>query len=256
MSLSLEELHLYNYMKMVPVSLQTETENVYRQILNNSNQSGEFNLKAVLASINNVIKKFNFEIVEAVDEVTGKDIHCLICTKARSNTQKTDFYDKTTCELLSKIIEECVKSENSRVSEITCLNVTTSTNAKKSSIQSSLQRLIQDKWVVSESGKISLGMRSLLELELPIKNQYSNYIKFCGLCKSLVMQGITCQECESRTHFHCLEKYCQLNNLSATNRVCPICKESLSQAADDMDCSSSDETVAISDPPAKRSRTS
>lgn len=50
-------------------------------------------------------------------------------------------------------MEECVKSGNSFISEITCLNVTTSTNAKKSNIQVSLQRLIQDKWVVSEVNK-------------------------------------------------------------------------------------------------------
>lgn len=87
MSLSVEEQHLLNYLKIVHVSPQTETESVYRQILDSCGVTGHSSLKRAIASLNNVIKEYYMEVVEAVDEVTGRDVHCLIATKNRSVAQ-------------------------------------------------------------------------------------------------------------------------------------------------------------------------
>lgn len=90
MSLTSVQQHLIGYFKLVHVSKSSETIQAYEKILRevSSNEtSAPQNLKEDLDAINNVLRKYDMEIVETFDELSSEKLQVLINTGYTDQTQ-------------------------------------------------------------------------------------------------------------------------------------------------------------------------
>nr|CAD7459976.1 unnamed protein product [Timema tahoe] len=70
------------------------------------------------------------------------------------------------------------------------------------------------------NGSISLGVRTLAEMEPYLTSVYKDYIKKCTLCHNIVIMGSRCQGCDTLFHYYCMNKYF---NQNGSQRKCPTC---------------------------------
>ncbi|KAJ3253989.1 Non-structural maintenance of chromosomes element 1 [Boothiomyces macroporosus] len=96
--------------------------------------------------------------------------------------------------------------------------------------EEALNKLIAENWLISDKGRISLGLASILELDLYLKQQYADYVKTCVLCKEVILNKhdyCETNDCNSVAHIHCIVKN--------PTKKCPDCKSEW--IADALPCS-------------------
>ena len=113
----------------------------------------------------------------------------------------------------------------------------TQTALSKTDAEHLIDKLCEDKWLEKEKGKVSLGVRSLIELKEVLSSQLSvtqaelldkdtAEPPKCFACKGLVVRAKSCKKCKEKKDCTYLHVYCEARLVSAENRnkICPKCK--------------------------------
>ncbi|KAJ3271621.1 Non-structural maintenance of chromosomes element 1 [Terramyces sp. JEL0728] len=90
----------------------------------------------------------------------------------------------------------------------------------KQAAEIALDKLVADNWLISVKGRISLGLSSILELDLYLKQQFADYIKTCLFCKEVILnkhEYCDTNDCNAVAHVHCIAKN--------PTKKCPECRE-------------------------------
>lgn len=72
-----------------------------------------------------------------------------------------------------------------------------------------------------KEGEFTLHGRAILEMDQYIRETYPDAVKVCNICRSLLIQGQSCETCGIRMHLPCVAKYFQ----SSSEPHCPHCND-------------------------------
>ncbi|KAJ3004888.1 hypothetical protein HKX48_000993 [Thoreauomyces humboldtii] len=94
----------------------------------------------------------------------------------------------------------------------------------KKDAESLIERLIVRKWLVDRNGLISMGLRTVLELQTYLKDQFKERIHECTLCLEILTSDYvrcTVANCQTRLHTYCSATYFR----DRTEPRCPSCRD-------------------------------
>ncbi|PIK44912.1 putative non-structural maintenance of chromosomes element 1-like [Apostichopus japonicus] len=150
------------------------------------------------------------------------------CTVQTAETEvgklATDYHPKE-LELFKEIVGKIVTSEEGEASSTECLNLADSLDRRisKDDAQTAIKKFVEERWLyMDEEGQISLAARGILELEMFMKESYSDFISICYLCQDLVVKGQLCDACgKVKLHYFC----CSATVPNQPNPKCPSCEK-------------------------------
>jgi len=194
-------------------------------------------IKAFVKTICHKVEPFNLLLKKCQREETGETMYVLI-SKYMSDINKLVIgsnLQKNEVEYLERLIDLIVNSNDpdnlGRVSSVEALNMAGDCvhNISKQQAQVLLNHLQREKYLNIKRGMISMTLRTLLEVEQFLVQQYnkegdSDTIKYC-LCKKMVMQGIQCTQCSMRMHVYCSVKYLRSVENQGRRASCVKCKK-------------------------------
>lgn len=150
-------------------------------------------LKEFANVINRDITKQELEIVIGVCEITGQQHIAVINTANDEISKLQNVFTTLQLEFFQKILHEIVTSEEKKLSQIFCLNLSTKLTGKLA--HADAERLI-DRWsrmdyLVKHESDIYLGSRCIMEFTSFFKSYCKDYVQNCGLCSELVFKVTT-----------------------------------------------------------------
>ncbi|GFR65238.1 non-structural maintenance of chromosomes element 1-like protein [Elysia marginata] len=171
--------------------------------------------------VNQRIGPVNLEIRKGVEEDDGHHYYVLANTAETAISRLSTAYSPNEMELFKKLVENIVESGDGKIGSLAAMNLTDKLEKRigKEEAQNFFNRLEDDRWIKKNSdGKISLSVRSIVELDQYIKDVYPDYIKLCSLCKKLCLQGCQCENCGAKFHFRCSNAFF---SKQGPNKTCP-----------------------------------
>ncbi|XP_059172233.1 non-structural maintenance of chromosomes element 1 homolog [Physella acuta] len=157
---------------------------------------------------NEAIAPFNLEIKKGIQEDDGANFYCLVNTVETPISRLSSTYTPNELELFKKLIEQIVDTDEGKVGSLAALTLTDRLEKQmgKEEAQDFFNRLEQDKWIKKNAdGKLSLSVRSILELEQYLKDVYPDFIKLCNICSKICLLGQTCSHCGIKLHLRCAQ---------------------------------------------------
>ncbi|CAG8581352.1 15886_t:CDS:2, partial [Acaulospora morrowiae] len=180
-----------------------------------------------IATINQKLNTIDLEFRKSHDETDGKAVWALVNTKGDEVVKLATEYSPIEIAYFKHLIELIVTADDEAfsVSSITALKEASKlkTTITKNTAENLLQRFVDDKWLIlSQGGRYSLSQRTILELQVYLKEEFEDNLIECTLCYDIVTQGQRCdvQQCKSRLHHHCARRYFSSQN----EKICPTCK--------------------------------
>uniref|UniRef100_A0A0B6ZPW6 Non-structural maintenance of chromosomes element 1 homolog n=2 Tax=Arion vulgaris TaxID=1028688 RepID=A0A0B6ZPW6_9EUPU len=162
----------------------------------------------------------NLEIKKGIQEEDGASFYCLVNTVETSISRMLSTYSPNELELFKKLIEQIVETEDGKIGSLAALSLTEKLDKRmgKEEAQNFLERLEKDKWIKKESdGKISLSVRSIVELDQYLKDMYQEVIKMCYICTKICLLGEICPKCGIKIHKKCAQTLFD----NRTEKKCP-----------------------------------
>lgn len=123
--------------------------------------------------------------------------------------------------VINKWIDSIMQSPHYLISIIDALNG--AHPLSKQNAEALLDTLFNEGWMVERKGRISLGLRGLIELEGYLKSEYEG-LESCELCKELVtIDSIKCEgeTCLAVMHQFCFQTYFE----RVKDKNCLLCKQ-------------------------------
>ncbi|RUS78374.1 hypothetical protein EGW08_013867 [Elysia chlorotica] len=171
--------------------------------------------------VNQHIGPINLEIRKGVEEEDGQQCYVLANTAETSISRLSSTYSPNELELFKKLIESIMENGDGKIGSLAAMNLTDKLEKRigKEEAQNFFNRLEDDRWIRKNSdGKMSLSVRSIVELDQYIKDVYPDYVKMCSICTKLCLQGRQCENCGAKFHFRCSNV---LFSKQGNNRTCP-----------------------------------
>ncbi|XP_034936705.1 non-structural maintenance of chromosomes element 1 homolog [Chelonus insularis] len=132
---------------------------------------------------------------------------------------------KLICEDIMLHPAHCVPSNN-------CINLVGVMKGRmvRSEAERFLKQAIKGLWFTMKDGQVYIGPRSIAELMPFFKANYEAGLTTCSICNYVIFYGHTCEQCDSRIHYHCLA-----NMLKFTPTMkCLRCQKPLNIDRDDL----------------------
>jgi hypothetical protein len=194
---------------------------------------------AFLREINFVIKNFNMEIRTGVCEITSVNFYCLVRQSDPMSIGKlSSLYSTTELTIFKKILAMIVESDEGYVEYTRIvaqviegyeqLLAQASSQAQSTKmptnkeIRLAIEKFIQDNWlneVINQPNMITLHGRAVIELSQYIAEIFDKELLcYCALCNSLVLSGVSCENCSCKIHRACAK------NLFKSQKCCRKCR--------------------------------
>lgn len=95
-------------------------------------------------------------------------------------------------------------------------------NVSAREAETTIKLLVNDGWLHENEGKISTGIRTIIELKSYLKSNFELEGDECFVCNQIVTKGEKCVnvECKARLHFSCSNRRFQISNITPR---CPVC---------------------------------
>lgn len=176
--------------------------------------SNEKALDQLLKTINKRIKEFRFEIRKFTDEESGS-VHLVFINLVDNHISRlSTLYNKAQLEYFKKVISAIVTSPCGYIDYNGALNLTSqlidqNVKLRVSEADEMLKVWTQEKYLTTKKDQfnICLGIRSLTELDVYLREHFPNNVTSCDLCKSMCIQGVNCPHLGLKLHTHCANKY-------------------------------------------------
>ncbi|XP_076441281.1 non-structural maintenance of chromosomes element 1 homolog isoform X3 [Babylonia areolata] len=172
-----------------------------------------------IRTINTEILPFHLEVKKGICEQDSTNYYCLVNNVENNITRLSSDYTANELEFFKKLVEMIVETEGC-VGSRAALNIVERLDKKmlKQDAEYLLERLCSEQWILQKEGKVSLSVRSILELNQYIQQVYPDSVKVCNICNLIVLKGESCEECGVKLHHHCAQRY--FSN-SRDNPRCP-----------------------------------
>ncbi|RKP24337.1 Nse1 non-SMC component of SMC5-6 complex-domain-containing protein [Syncephalis pseudoplumigaleata] len=213
---------------------EDEAHDLYRRVCEATQVPyHEERLLDFMADLNRGIDKYDLEFRKAANEDTGEICWALVNTNGDRIAQYATGYSSQELQYFKKIpgqLDKMIRSEHElyALSSIQALNDSPTTMTRVQT-EALLNRFVTDGWLsyASSHGQYGLGIRTLLELQTLLKDEYS-MIKECTLCMDTISKGERCDDvrCDARLHYHCARRYFRPD----APHKCPACQKPWSHA--------------------------
>jgi len=181
-------------------------------------------MTSVVAAINSTLEPYDMQIKKCLCEVNATNFYALVNQTEHPINKLSPYYTPAQLELFKKVVEEVVTSETGTVSSLQVLNFEFGDAVKfsRKEREETLTKMTEDNWLLDHDGEISLSARSIIELEIYIKEVHKEDAVVCPACNVLIIRGQRCAKanCTVRVHKHCAKKIFK----TGTQRKCPNCK--------------------------------
>jgi hypothetical protein len=127
------------------------------------------------------------ELLGLVDFCVRKDgdYYVLVNMNADTLTQQVTDYTPAQVEYFKRLVG-MIMEHNLEVSSTIALQ-RTGKFMSKITAEHLIDRLVSDWWISSTEGRLRLGPRTRLELELYISQEYSDLISDCSICNDAIL---------------------------------------------------------------------
>lgn len=180
----------------------------YAEPYNSDERERNQHMVELIRTINASILPFHLEVKKGICEDDGTNYYCLVNNVENNITRLSSDYTPNELEFFKKLVESIVENEG-RVGSRAALNLVERLDKKmtKQEAEFLLERLQTERWVLQKEGKVSLSVRSILELNQYIQQVYPDYVKVCNMCNLICLKGEACEECGVKLHHHCAVRY-------------------------------------------------
>lgn len=179
--------------------------------------------------INSQIANYNMKIREGKREDDGSPMYILVslvCSDLNKliiggnfTLPQVKFFER----LVDLVVCNNNPDEMGLVSSVDALNLVDGIDNKmtKSAASDFLNSLTKMEFIhINQDGMISLTLRTILELEQYLVDQYNDVVAVCKMCSVIVISGKMCNSCSTRFHSYCAVKF--LKTFEAKNAI-PKC---------------------------------
>ncbi|KAI9291700.1 hypothetical protein K502DRAFT_352728 [Neoconidiobolus thromboides FSU 785] len=247
------KLLLQNIMLMKTLNIVQMSELYCRCFKQEYNHSEDYfdSISSVLHDINEAIFIVGFEIKKALDPISRAPFFCITNIVDDEMAQLGNNFTPIEMRYLKTLIHSIItaprkkffisgieasklallpdevqnnNNENNETNEEVVQTTDKLTIAEKDHL---IDRFINETWLEKTSGGyLTLTMRTLLELQTNILDNYKDYIKKCMLCSTLVINGEICkdEDCDSWVHIGCIAHYHRASGKKGLELKCPKCK--------------------------------
>ena len=129
------------------------------------------------------------------------------------------------------ILNEIMENPMRQIKSTNALNVSRNLIHPRKKIQPHeaemiLQKFVDKKWLVENSGTLILSSRFIYEMEPFLKDVYTGFVNQCSLCRKIAIRCIECPDknCENKYHVYCVREIRQKTRQSPK---CALCKSIL-----------------------------
>ncbi|PRP87731.1 hypothetical protein PROFUN_02431 [Planoprotostelium fungivorum] len=187
-------------------------------------------------TINKALSFLYMQIRNIASELDGEKFYGLINTRADLESQKGTQLTLTEIGMFRKIMNAVIEaSDPAKSKERDGIRVSEGSISVSAALEHggnahslnerTLERLVQERWLVYTTPahkRITLGVRSLMELKQWLEENYEDHVSNCLTCHEPIFMGEICQNnrCEVKLHHHCSKRWFTGNR----ERVCPSCK--------------------------------
>ena len=197
--------------------------------------------KALIRATNKVLEsKCNMKIIKVYDEELTKKVSSLILinkTDRSRDTNKLTIKDQLTfspreLEYFKLILDKIMENPMRQIKSTKALNVSRTLIHPRRKIQPHeaemiLQKFVDKKWLVNNSGTIIMSTRFIYEMEPFLKDVYTDLVNQCSLCRRIAIRCIECPDknCDNKYHVFCVREMRQKTGQSPPK--CAKCKSTL-----------------------------
>ncbi|XP_063369074.1 uncharacterized protein LOC134657444 isoform X1 [Cydia amplana] len=201
-----------------------------QQVVNKFNENNEATIEDLVKDINDEIRALQQQIKIADDELTNERVVIFMSLGHDSASKAQNIFSATELEYYRLLIEEIMSTETRQITGIHAMNLV---NRLKSSFTKTDGQKLLDTWCRmryldkdQNNNNYVLGVRAIHEFESYLRENMSDAIEECFLCKKIVFRGYNCPvpACGRAVHTKCLNRYLQQVN------KWPCCKADFDQS--------------------------
>jgi len=171
-----------------------------------------------ITEVNHMIRPYNMQISRGPNESDGKVFYALINNSDNEITRLSHQWTTKEIVFFRKLLAAIINSPNHFITSTKALNIGREDNLSMTAAENLINRWSQQKWIEEiTDGSISIGVRSLLEMNVYIRDHFE--VEDCFRCKVLCIRGSNCLNCNIKLHFHCADSDFIPNN------KCPNCSK-------------------------------
>lgn len=180
-------------------------------------------LDSMISTISKCLRFFRMDITKFLDEETDEPYFVFYNMVDNHLTRLAKIYSEDELEYFKLVISAIVLSPEGLVSKNSALNLRNDLTERNIAITATaaenlLTRWTKDKFLNETSvHKIGLGVKSLVELAVYLREYFPHNIVDCDLCKNVCVRGVDCSHLGVKLHRRCAQKY------FSTIKNCPEC---------------------------------
>jgi len=174
----------------------------------------------MVSRVNRLMRPFGVELSRGPNETDGTVFYALINTSDNEMTRMANIWTQKELQYFRKLMAAIIESNSSSISSTKMLNIGRDDELKFSisAAETVTNKWLEQKWLEEISdGKVAIGVRTLLEMSVYIRERFE--VQDCFRCKILCVRGFNCMSCDTKLHYHCFDAQFVPNNL------CPNCSK-------------------------------
>lgn len=156
--------------------------------------------------------------------IVSSDLNKLV-VGGKFTRQELDYFKA----LIELIMTSNDPDEPGVASSVEALNIADSLKISKGTAKTYLESLEEMKFIEIKEGLIRFTLRSVIELEHYLSDQFGDVQTCCKLCSDMVVCGVACHHCQARFHIYCAAKYLASSESRGIAVKCLGCKRSWSE---------------------------
>ncbi|CAG2110206.1 unnamed protein product [Medioppia subpectinata] len=158
----------------------------------------------VVTRVNRQMRAYNISVSRGPNESDGTIYYALINTADNDITRMANSWSQKELLYFRKLMAAIIENKNSCIASTKMLNIGREDDIKFSlPVSETLtNKWVEQKWFEDVSdGKIAIGIRTLLEMSVYIRERFE--VQDCFRCKILCIRGLNCMSCDTKLHYHC-----------------------------------------------------
>ncbi|KAI8818085.1 Nse1 non-SMC component of SMC5-6 complex-domain-containing protein [Fimicolochytrium jonesii] len=180
-----------------------------------------------IGELNRRVDTFNMELRRGHEASTGKQFYALVNTNGDELAQQATECSPAEIAYFKHLVDVIINADDDvyELSSTAALSEASQMTPAmtKRDAQALIDRLIDNQWLVNRNGLLSLSLRTTLELQTYLKEEYQDRIHECTMCMEMVTsdyERCTVANCKARLHAYCSRVYFTRQKV----KKCPTCK--------------------------------
>ncbi|PWN92331.1 hypothetical protein FA10DRAFT_266111 [Acaromyces ingoldii] len=188
-------------------------------------------LPTLLEEVGKHLSSVGLEIRQARDEFTGAHLIMIVNAKGDELAQVATTHSATEIAVTKKILERIFTNNDAySLSSTEALKIGRQCKPPLGNAETEmlLSALVKEGWLRynRDTGRYLLTSRSMMELNVYLKNAYPEHYFSCIMCEDPITNGVACSnaECRVRVHKHCQTSYERQIGISTREGQASTCR--------------------------------